>query len=228
MIDLICNPSPQMHIWAFVCEYTNLQNIQNIPPGAIVPPCLPRSIFGSVTLFFSRTLSLALSAYYQVMTSFINFKLEWPNTLQRVIKSMRNVATIVAFDLMAWPGFGCLVVMPYESKLYLRIVLPGIIGLMMGCVCVCTMRVWVMTNDCKMRLITQHVQTYRYTCAHTRTHIAHTHTHTSTDTNSHTCKKHSLPLFVVFVRLWFLNKHQGFKEVRWKPFNHLFLSKQTK
>jgi len=92
-------------------------------------------------------------AYYQVMTSFINFKLEWPNTLQRVIKSMRNVATIVAFDLMAWPGFGCLVVMPYESKLYLRIVLPGIIGLMMG-----------------------------------------------------------LPLFVVFVRLWFLNKHQGFKE----------------
>jgi len=40
--------------------------------------------------------------------------------LSNVIKGMRNVATIVAFDLMAWPGIGCLIVMPYESKLYLR------------------------------------------------------------------------------------------------------------
>jgi len=71
------------------------------------------------------------------MQSFFNFKLEWPNLLNNVIKGMRNVTSIVAFDLMAWPGLGCLVVMPYESKLYLRTILPGIIGLMMGCVCVC-------------------------------------------------------------------------------------------
>jgi len=71
-------------------------------------------------------------AYFQVMQSFFNFRLEWPDTITNAITIFRSVATIVAFDLMAWPGVGCLVVIEYESKLYLRTMLPALIGLMMG------------------------------------------------------------------------------------------------
>ena len=61
--------------------------------------------------------------------------------LLNVIKGMRKFSTVVAFDLMAWPGFGCLVVMPYDSKLYLRTIMPGFVALMIGFVCVCPVRV---------------------------------------------------------------------------------------
>jgi len=83
------------------------------------------------------------------MQSFFNFRLEWPDTITNAITIFRSVATIVAFVLMAWPGVGCLVVIEYESKLYLRTMLPALIGLMMGCVYVC-FRVQPHTTDALM------------------------------------------------------------------------------
>ena len=71
------------------------------------------------------------SAYFQVIQSFFNFKVVWPDIIKSSITVLASIATIVSFDLFAWPGFGCLVEMEYANKLYLRTILPFIVGLLM-------------------------------------------------------------------------------------------------
>lgn len=73
----------------------------------------------------------ASSAYFQVIQSFFNFKVVWPKIIKSSITFMYSIATVISFDLVAWPGFGCLVEMKYETKLYLRTILSCIIGLLM-------------------------------------------------------------------------------------------------
>jgi Ca2+-binding EF-hand superfamily protein len=51
--------------------------------------------------------------------------------IKRSIAFLSSIATIVSFDLAVWPAFGCIVEMKYENKMYLRTLLPFIIGVLM-------------------------------------------------------------------------------------------------
>ncbi len=51
--------------------------------------------------------------------------------IKKSITLLTSIVTILSFDILLWPGFGCLVEMKYETKLYLRTILPFIFGLLM-------------------------------------------------------------------------------------------------
>ena len=51
--------------------------------------------------------------------------------IKNSIAFLSSIATIISFDLAVWPAFGCIVEMKYENKMYLRTLLPFIIGVLM-------------------------------------------------------------------------------------------------
>lgn len=55
----------------------------------------------------------------------------WPDLIKKSITLLAQVSTIISFDIVQWPGFGCLVEMKYANKLYLRTILPLLFGLLM-------------------------------------------------------------------------------------------------
>jgi hypothetical protein len=58
------------------------------------------------------------AAYLQVMRSFFNFKIVWPQMIQDALAILVHLSILVSFDFLQWPGFGCLTQFPYDAKVY--------------------------------------------------------------------------------------------------------------
>jgi hypothetical protein len=60
----------------------------------------------------------SVAAYLQVMRSFFNFKIVWPQMIQDALAILVQLSILVSFDFLQWPGFGCLTQFPYDAKVY--------------------------------------------------------------------------------------------------------------
>jgi hypothetical protein len=70
-------------------------------------------------------------AYFQVMRSFFNFKIVWPQMLRDALATLAQLSTLVSFDFIQWPGLGCLTKLPYQTKVYVSTTLPLLFAIAM-------------------------------------------------------------------------------------------------
>jgi hypothetical protein len=70
-------------------------------------------------------------AYFQVMRSFFNFKIVWPQMIRNALATLAQLSTLVSFDFIQWPGLGCLTKLPYKTKVYVSTTLPLLFAIAM-------------------------------------------------------------------------------------------------
>ncbi len=70
-------------------------------------------------------------AYFQVMRSFFNFKIVWPEMISNALAIFVQLSTIFSFDIIQWPGLGCLTKLPYQTKVYVSTSLPLLFSIAM-------------------------------------------------------------------------------------------------
>jgi hypothetical protein len=70
-------------------------------------------------------------AYFQVMRSFFNFKIKWPEMLRNALATLAQLSTLVSFDFIQWPGLSCMTKLPYQTKVYVSTSLPLLFAIAM-------------------------------------------------------------------------------------------------
>ena len=71
-------------------------------------------------------------AYYQVISTFIVFKVRLPEILETSIKYLHSIGKILSLDIFEYPGLGCLVGMPWFQRLIVRTLTPLFILVLMA------------------------------------------------------------------------------------------------
>jgi len=66
---------------------------------------------------------------FQVLSSFVSFKVTLPPLLQGCLYYLNSFAQVFALDVFRWPGMGCLTQLDYTSKLLMSTLLPLLIVL---------------------------------------------------------------------------------------------------
>ena len=65
---------------------------------------------------------VSITGYFQVLGSFVSFKVRWPDFISRFLSDIQNTAALLKFDMLELPGLACIwSSVNYAQKSYFKV-----------------------------------------------------------------------------------------------------------